>query len=175
MNGWTFANIRDFTQPVVDSFHGVDQRFYMRTGDLLRYLDGAASEGEWFDDVDLLAYQQALDDELDPHERAKIRLEQFKFPARVRFSMNDLNTPQTMKRWLWMDVEQSTYCETGFYERPEDDARRKIGPTFKGTSFGKRRTPLVMRNQAVSLELVSRSLDGWRLEQITLGVAQSRR
>ena len=173
--GWTFAQIRDFTQPVVDSFHDVDQRFYMRTGRLLRYFDGAAGDGDWYDDVDFLAYQQALADELDPSERAKIRLEQFKYPARARFHMNDLGNADTMKSWLWMDVEQSTRCEVGFYERPEADARRKIGPTFNGTSLHKRRTPLVMRNQAVSVELVSRSLDGWRLEQIILGVAQSRR
>jgi hypothetical protein len=171
VSGWTFGRDRALSVPVVDSMWPSGDRLYFRTGDRARYFLKDPGAGEHYDDVDLIEFEAAQ--EADPD--ADLYLEDFKFQPLVRFHFMDLGNPQTLKKWMWMDLETEGSCRAWFYESPRDGARRKKGPTYKATSFDSLRKPLVMRNEGVSVELISDDLDGWRLRQVVLGYKASRR
>lgn len=169
VSGWTFGTNRDQVDPVLDSMWPDNDRCYFRTGDLVRYFSKNPGPGEHYDDVDGLAYDAAVASAPDETHH----LEDFKFPCRARFHFMDLGNPQTLKKWMWMDLETEGRCRSWFYEGAT--ARRKRGPTYEATSFDRLRKPLVMRNEGVSVELISDDLDGWGLRQVVLGYTASRR
>lgn len=170
--GWSIFRVRDIVEPVVDSMWDVGDRLYFRTGDRIRYFDGSAGEGGWIDDVDLEAYEAALA-AAGPDEI--VRKQDFKYKARGRLQHDNLGSVSTMKKWLWVDIEQDGRCRFYFYTDPREGAHRVRGPHFDGTTFEQRRKPLALRSVGLSVEVESDDLDGWELNQIVLGVSASRR
>lgn len=170
--GWTTFTVNGLVEPVVDSMWDVGDRLYFRTGNQIRYFDGAAGEGEWIDDVDLDAYEAALA-AAGPDEI--VRKKDFKYKGRARLQHDNLGSVSTMKKWLWLDIEQDGASRFYFYTDPADGAHRIRGPHFDGTTFEQRRKPLAIRSVGLSVEVESDDLDGWEMNQIVIGVGASRR
>ena len=173
---WTTATVRDLGDPVGDSLVAVDDRIYWREGDLVVYFDGSAKlkDGQWYDDTDLEAYEATILP-LPPAEAAEVRLEDFKYPARIRFHHNDLGLPGAMKRWLWSSREQTGRSVLWYRNGPDDEAKLIRGPSADGETLTGRRHPIHMMSEGLTIELESTDLDGWELDQVILGVIASRR
>lgn len=175
--GWTLGSVRDLEIPVIDSMIDVSDRLYWRDGNLVRYLDASlqVGSGEWADDVDVDSWETARTEEDDPAAREAIRLEDFKYRSRVRFHHNDLGSPALMKRWLWASFEQLGKCQLWLRNSPADTAKLIRGPTTQGETLTGRRHLLHMLSEGLTLEVDSKDLAGWELDQIVIGLVASRR
>lgn len=145
---WIVAGITDVdpSTMVVDA-----GKLYFRSGDKLLYFDAEATLFRDFADVAGAAYE-----------------------SDVLWHFNDFEKPGLGKRIVGMDVIQDGKATFSFQLAPygsfgfETTGPVQAGPTFEGTSYGRRKLPLVMTSHGIAPRITSRDERGWVLQRLAL-------
>lgn len=164
VTAWNKWSVRDMVTPAVESLQPLEDRLYMRTGNVVRYFDASrlVGGGTFVDTVD----QEAFDASTDSRKR----IEDFKYPAFFRTHNLAMGDPRSHKLFTGVSVEQVGSCRLDYYESVRESPHLILGSTHIGSTYEGYRHPLGIR--AKSLGVVATSVDpqGWELNAFTIDV-----
>jgi hypothetical protein len=145
--GWSKWTMREFGVPVRKGMVAVDDRLYVRSGDVIRRFDASAT---------------AFRDVTDPNGAGNA------YESRAVWAFNDFKSPSTTKQAMFIDVVQTGKGSFSLRYNPSDERWETAAIPITGSTLGRGKVPLMATGPALALVLTSTDETGHELEAVAI-------